>query len=326
MSHRFSRRAATLLLTAPFLAALGAHAETYPAKPVRLVVPFAPGGGADVVGRLLAQRLSDSMKTQFVVDNKSGAGGVIGTEIVARAAPDGYTLLLAPSSHVVNPAVYTRLPYDTEKAFEPISLVASATVLLAANAKVPAKDLKSYIAAVKHGNAQLANYGSAGNGTVFHLVAEQFRRSTQLDLQHVAYRGGGPATAALVAGEIPILFETAITLQPHVKSGAVIAYAVTSPQRSPMFPDVPTIAELGYPELTVSNDYALYAPAGTPKAIIRQLSQEVLKVAKSSDFKARLWVQGTTVPASTPEQLAVYVKREIQRWHGVAKQARISAE
>jgi tripartite-type tricarboxylate transporter receptor subunit TctC len=326
MHRPLSRRAAALLLAAPFAAPLGAFADSYPNKPVRLVVPFAPGGGADVVGRLLAQRLSESMKAQFVVDNKSGAGGVIGTDIVAKSAPDGYTLLLAPSSHVVNPSVYARLPYDTERAFEPISLVASATVLLAANAKVPAKDLRSFIAAVRSGNAQLANYGSAGNGTVFHLVAEQFRRSTQLDLQHVAYRGGGPATAALVAGEIPILFETAITLQPHVKSGAVIPYAVTSPQRSALFPNVPTIAELGYPELTVSNDYALYAPAGTPKAVIRQLSQAVLKVANSSDFKARLWVQGATVPATSPEQLAAYVKREIQRWNGVARQARITAD
>ena len=325
--HRFvSRRAVALLLVTPFFAPLGALAQKYPDMPVRLVVPFAPGGGADVVGRLLAQKLSDSMKQQFVVDNKSGAGGVIGTEFVAKAPADGYTLLLAPSSHVVNPSVFKKLPYDTEKAFEPISLVASATILLAANSKVPAKDLKSYLAAVKAGNPQLANYGSAGNGTVFHLVSEQFKRSAKVEMQHVPYRGGAPATAGLVSGEVPILFETAITLQPHVRSGTVVPFAVTSAQRSPLFPDVPTIGELGYPELVASNDYALYAPAGTPKAIIRQLYQEVAKVANSSDFKARLWVQGTVVPASTPEQLGAYVKREIQRWNGVARQSNITLD
>src|SRR5688500_15090247 len=152
MRSPVSRRALALLIAAPFLAPVGALAQKYPDKPVRLVVPFAPGGGADVVGRLLAQKLSESTKQQFVVDNKSGAGGVIGTEIVAKAAPDGYTLLLAPSSHVVNPSVFKRLPYDTEKAFEPVSMIASATILLAGNGKVPAKDLKSYLAAVKAGN------------------------------------------------------------------------------------------------------------------------------------------------------------------------------
>jgi tripartite-type tricarboxylate transporter receptor subunit TctC len=325
MRHAVSRRAA-LLAGASLVCPLGAFADAYPDRAVRLVVPFAPGGGADVVARLLAQRLGEDMKAQFVVDNKSGAGGVIGTDIVAKAAPDGYTLLLAPSSHVVNPSVFKRLPYDTEKAFEPISLVASATVLLAANAKVPAKDLKSYIAAVKAGNTQLANYGSAGNGTVFHLVAEQFKRATQLQMQHVPYRGGGPAAAALVSGEIPILFETAITLQPHVKAGTIIPYAVMTAKRSALFPDVPSIAELGYPELAVSNDYAVYAPAGTPKAITRALSQEIVKVANASDFKARMWVQGTVVPASTPEQLATYVHREIHRWGDVARQAHIALE
>jgi tripartite-type tricarboxylate transporter receptor subunit TctC len=326
MRNPVRRSALALLLTLPLLHGPAAFAQAYPSKPVRLVVPFAPGGGADVVGRLLAQRLSDSMKAQFVVDNKSGAGGVVGTEIVAKAPPDGYTLLLAPSSHVVNPSVYSKLPYDTEKAFEPISLVASATVLLAANGKVAAKDLKSFIAAAKAGDPKLTNYGSAGNGTVFHLVGEQFKRATQLPLQHIAYRGGAPATAAVVAGEVPIIFETAITLQPHVKSGAVIPFAVTSSERSPLFPDVPTIVELGYPELVASNDYALYAPAGTPPAIVRQLYEEVAKIGNSADFKARLGAQGTSVPVTTPEQLASYVSREIKRWASVAREAKITID
>jgi len=320
------RRCVALLSILPLLVPVSTFAQGYPAKPVRIVVPFAAGGGADVVARLLAQRLGENMKAQFVVDNKSGAGGVIGTEVVSKAAPDGYTLLFAPSSHVVNPSVFTKLPYDTEKAFDPISLVASATVLLAANGKVPAKDLKSFIAAVKAGDPKLTNYGSAGIGTVFHLEGEQFKRATQLPLQHIAYRGGGPATAALVAGEVPILFETAITLQPYVRSGAVIPYAVTSPERSPLFPDVPTIGELGFPELTASNDYGLYAPAGTPAAIIRRLHQEIAKIASSPEFKSRLAGLGASVPATSPEQLSAYVHREIKRWTTVAHEARITID
>ncbi len=323
-----SRLGAALLPVLSTMAALclgaAAHAQAYPTKAVRIVIPFAPGGGADVVGRLLAQRLGDSMKTQFIVDNRSGAGGVIGTDIVAKAAPDGYTLLLVPSSHVVNPSVYVKLPYDTEKAFEPISLVASATVLLAANGAVPAKDLKSFIAAArKPVDTKLANYGSAGNGTVFHLVSEQFKRATDMPLQHIAYRGGAPATGALVSGEVPILFETAITLQPFIKSGAITPYAVTSKTRSPLFPDVPTIVELGYPQLVVSNDYGFYAPAGTPPAIVQQLYREVVKIAADPDFKARLELQGTAVVAGSPQELASYVNREIKRWSAVAREADI---
>lgn len=304
-----------------------AFAQSYPNRPVRIVIPFAPGGGADVVGRGLAQQLGMALNANFIVDNRSGAGGVIGTEIVARAAPDGYTLLLAPSSHVANPAVMTRLPYDAEKSFEPISLVASATVLLAVNAKVPADNLKAYIKeAGSQGNVKLNNYGSSGNGTPFHLVSEQFKRSTGLALQHVPYRGGSPAAAALVAGDVAVEFETIVTLGPFVKSGGVRALAVTSAKRSPLFPNVPTIAELGYPELTFTNDYALYAPAGTPPEITRLLSTEVVKALHTPDLRNRLASQGTEAVGSTPEELREYVHREVKRWKAVAQTANIKLD
>jgi tripartite-type tricarboxylate transporter receptor subunit TctC len=304
-----------------------AFAQNYPSRPVRIIVPFAPGGGADVVGRGLAQQLGMALHANFFVENRSGAGGVVGTELVARAAPDGYTLLLAPSSHVVNPAVMTRLPYDAEKSFEPISLVASATVLLAVNAKVPADDLKAYIKeAARPANLQLTNYGSSGNGTPFHLVSEQFKKSTGLALQHVPYRGGSPAAAALVAGDVAIEFETIVTLGPFVKSGGVRALAVTSEKRSPVFPTVPTIAELGYPELTFSNDYALYAPAGTPAAIIQVLAAEVKKALRAPELRDRLASQGTQAVGSTPEELRDYVHREIKRWKAVAQAANIKLD
>jgi len=328
MSRYFSRRAALVLLGLACLpgAVRMAFAEpAYPSRPVNIVVPFAPGGGADIVARTLAKSLGEQFGQSFVVDNRSGAGGVIGTTIVARAAPDGYTLLFAPSSHVVNPAVMATLPYDTERAFEPISLVASATVLLGVNPKVPASSLKDFIALVrKPENNRLANYGSAGNGTPFHLVSEQFKRATGVEMQHIAYRGGSPATTALVAGEVPFLFETAITLSPFAKSGAVRLLAVMSKQRTPLFPDVPTIGELGYPELTFSNDYGLYAPAGTPPAVIQAMAAAVAKAVRSPEVQATLTAQGTVPVGSTPDELRSYVHREIKRWKAVAQTSHIT--
>lgn len=298
----------------------------YPSKLVRLVVPFAPGGGADVVARILGQRMGENIKTVFVIDNRSGAGGTIGTDAVAKSQPDGYTLLLAPSSHVVNPAIYPKLPYDTEKDFAPIGQVAGATILLACNASVPANTFKEFIDLVKQPNSKYANYGSAGTGTVFHLISEQLKRAAGLNLQHIPYRGGAPATGAIVRGEVSVLFETAITLTPFIKQGLVRPLVVTSKTRSPLFPDVPTVAEIGMPQLVASNDYALYAPADTPEPVIRYLNDQMRKAMNATDIKARLYVQGTSVYAGSPEELSSYVGREIKRWAVVARDSNIKAE
>jgi tripartite-type tricarboxylate transporter receptor subunit TctC len=298
----------------------------YLTKLVRVVVPFAPGGGADVVARLLAQRMGENLKQSFIVDNRSGAGGVIGTEAVAKSQPDGYTLLLAPSSHVVNPAIYARLPYDTEKDFAPIGLVAGATILMVCNANVPAANFKEFISLVKQPHSKYANYGSAGAGTVFHLISEQLKKAAGLNLQHIPYRGGAPATGAIVRGEVSVLFETAITLTPFVKQGLLRPLVVTSRDRSSLFPDVPTVGEIGMPQLVASNDYALYAPAGTPEPIIRFLNAQMRQAISATDIKARLYVQGTTVYGSSPEELGSYVSREIKRWTVVAHASNIKAE
>jgi tripartite-type tricarboxylate transporter receptor subunit TctC len=298
----------------------------YPSKLVRLVVPFAPGGGADVVARLLAQRMGENLKQSFIVDNRSGAGGTIGTDAVAKSVPDGYTLLLAPSSHVVNPAIYSRLPYNTEKDFAPIGLVAGATILLACNASVPVSNFKEFVDLVRQPRSKYANYGSAGTGTVFHLITEQLKKAAGLNLQHIPYRGGAPATGAIVRGEVSALFETAITLTPFVKQGLLRPLVVTSKVRSPLFPDVPTVGEIGMPQLIASNDYALYAPAGTPEPIIRFLNAQMRQAMNATDIKARLYVQGTTVYGSSPEELRHYVDQEIKRWTVVAADSDIRAE
>lgn len=298
----------------------------YPSKLVRMVVPFAPGGGADFVARLLAQRMGENLKQSFIVDNRSGAGGTIGTDTVAKSAPDGYTLLLAPSSHVINPAIYSRLPYNTETDFAPIGLVAGATILLACNASVPATTFKEFVDLVKQPNSKYANYGSAGTGTVFHLITEQLKKAAGLSLQHIPYRGGAPATGAIVRGEVSVLFETAITLTPFIKQGLLRPLVVTSKVRSMLFPEVPTVVEIGMPHLIASNDYALYAPVGTPEPIIRFLNAQMRQAMNATDLKARLYVQGTTVYASSPEELSSYVRREIKRWTTVAAESGIRAE
>ena len=295
----------------------------YPTRTVRLIVPFAPGGGTDVVARLLAQQMSDNLRKQFVIENRSGAGGTIGTDVVAKAAPDGYTLLFAPSSHVVNPGIYPKLPYDTEKDFEPISMVASVAILLAVNSDVPAGDLKEFVALAKRPGNKFSNYGSAGNGTVFHLLTEQFKKAAGIELQHIPYRGGAPAVGALVTKEVPILFETAITLQPFTTAGNAKALAIASKTRSPIFPDVPTVVEQGMPQLVASNDYALYAPAGTPQPVIRKLHAEIVKALGATHVKAIFYVQATTAVGSTPEQLRSYVSAEIKRWSTIAREAGI---
>lgn len=279
-----------------------------------------------MVARLLSQRLGENMKQTFIVDNRSGAGGTIGTDAVAKSAADGYTLLLAPSSHVVNPAIYSKLPYNTEKDFSSIGLVAGATILLACNANVPAKNFAEFLALVKQPNSKYANYGSAGTGTVFHLISEQLKKAAGLNLQHIPYRGGAPATGAIVRGEVSALFETAITLTPFIKQGLIRPLMVTSKVRSPLFPDVPTAAEVGMPQLVASNDYALYAPAGTPEPIVRFLNSQMRQALSATDLKARLYVQGTSVYASSPEELNKYVTEEIKRWTVVALDSSIRAE
>jgi len=223
----------TLLSGAAVLpGAAAVAAEPYPSRPIRLIVPFPAGGGTDIVGRVLGQKLHESLGQPVVIDNRSGAGGTLGTGLAAKSSPDGYTLLLVPTSHVINPSIYAKLPYDTERDFSPITMVASAAILMAVNSRVPAETMRGFIEAAKASPRAIANYGSAGAGTVFHLTGELFKQLTGLALQHVPYRGGGPTVTALIAGEIPVAFETMLALQPHFRAGTLRALAITSPRRS----------------------------------------------------------------------------------------------
>src|SRR5262245_40558883 len=239
----------TLVGGAAMMPAAVRAADPFPSRPIRLIVPYPAGGGTDIVARVLGQKLHESLGQPVVIDNRGGAGGTLGTAIAAKAAPDGYTLVLVPTSHVINPSIYAKLPYDTEKDFAPITMVASAAILMAVHPGVPADTMRGFVEAAKARPQMFANYASAGAGTVFHLTAELFKQLSGLELVHVPYRGGGPTVTALIAGEVPVAFETMLALQPHVRAGTLRALAITSPRRSTTMPDIPTTAEAGFPPL-----------------------------------------------------------------------------
>ena len=300
--------------------------EAFPNRPIRLVVPYPPGGGTDIVGRVLGEKLGASLGQPIVVDNRSGAGGVLGTEIVVKAAPDGYTLLLVPTSHVINPSIYAKLPYDTIKDFAPITMIASAPILMAINPRVPAETVRGFVEAAKANPKAIGNYGSAGVGTVFHLTGQLFNQLSGLSLQHVPYRGGGPTVTALLAGEIPLAFETMLSLQPHVRAGSLRALAITSSQRSTTMPEIPTTADAGFPELVAENSYALFAPARTPVPILTRLQDAAVAALALPDVRDRLREQGAEVVGNSSAELAAYVATEIPKWAALARQAGVKPE
>ena len=301
-------------------------AETYPTRPIRLIVPYPPGGGTDIVGRVLSDKLRESLGQPIVIENRGGAGGVLGTGLVAKAAPDGYTLLLVPTSHVINPSIYAKLPYDTVKDFAPITMVASTATLMAVNPKVPADTVRGFVEAAKSNPKSPANYGSAGVGTVFHLTGQLFNELTGLTLQHVPYRGGGPTVAALLAGEVPLAFETILSLQSHVRAGSLRALAIISARRNATMPDIPTTAEAGFPQLVADNSYALFAPAGTPAPILARLHDATVATLSLPDVRDRLREQGAEVVGNSSAELAAYVSAEIPKWAALARQAGVKPE
>ena len=320
------RREFISLLGAAILPTVAGAAETYPTRPIRLIVPYPAGGGTDIVGRVVGEKLHRSLGQPVVIDNRGGAGGVLGTELAAKAAPDGYTLLLVPTSHVINPSIYAKLPYDTEKAFAPVTMVASTPILMAVNPSVPADTVRGFVEAAKARPQAFANFGSAGVGTVFHLTGEFFKQLTGLPLQHVPYRGGGPTVAALLAGEVPLAFETMLTLQPHVRAGTLRALAITSARRSAQMPEIPTTAEAGFSQLLAENSYALFAPARTPSPIVARLHDAVVAALALPDVRDKLREQGAEVVGNTSDELAAYVASEIPKWTALARQAGVKAE
>jgi len=302
-----------------------AWAQAYPSRPVRAVVAFAPGGVTDTFGRLMAQKLTEQFGKQFYVENITGATGNIGTAQVAKAAPDGYTILFAFSSHVVNPTLFARLPYDPINDFKPVTLAVASTTVLTVNPAVPAKTLNELIALIR-ANPGKYSFGSAGAGTQAHLAGEQFRLSLGLDLVHVPFGGGGPAVAAVVAGHTPISFGSPQAAMQHVKEGTVRALAVTSKRRSQLFPDVPTMTEEGYPDIEGDSWVGILVPAGTPAEIVSALHGESANILAQPEMKERLAALGYEVVASTPEEFAIRIKTEIDTWAKVIRAANIKAE
>jgi len=306
--------------------ALPSAAQTYPSKPIRLLVPFAPGGGSDLVGRVLAQKMSAPLGQQIVVDNRAGAGGRIGTELVAKAPPDGYTLLLATSSVMVTaPALYRTLPFDMPGSFAPVSLLATTAYVLVVHPAVPARSVSELVKLAKSRPGGLT-YASSGTGGPAHLSGELFASMTGTRLIHVPYKGSGPGTLAVMGGETDLMFSNILPALPAVKNGRLRPIGVTSARRSAILPAVATLAESGVPGFEVEQLYAVLAPAGTPPDIVRRLAAEAAKAMQSEDVKSKLLADGSEVRVLGPDELGKMLVAEIGKWTRVIRAAGINAE
>jgi tripartite-type tricarboxylate transporter receptor subunit TctC len=302
-------------------AASTSSGQEYPTKPIRLIVPFAAGGPMDIMSRALGERLTAILAQQVVVDNRGGAGGSIGAEIVARSAPDGYTLLTGHiGTHAINVSLYPKLGYDPVKDFAPVSMIATLPLGLFVNASVPAKSVGELIALAKSGPGQI-NFASAGSGGPTHMAGEMFKATAGIDIVHVPYKGNAAALADLVAGRVQMMFSNLLTATPHVKAGRLRAIAISSAKRSPQAPDLPTISESGVPGYDLTPWYGIFAPAGTPKAIVTRLNREVGQILNASDMKERFRTQGVDLVTSTPEEFASLIRREIPKWREVVKKS-----
>jgi tripartite-type tricarboxylate transporter receptor subunit TctC len=321
---RFILRAA--LLAASALSCGIAFAQAWPAKTVRIVVPFAPGGTADTLGRLVAQKLGDTFKESFVVENRGGAGGVVGSEIVAKAAPDGYTLVVSGvASHCIAPALSKNFPFDPLKDFTHIALFGGPPGVLVVNPSVPAKNLREFIAYAKKEGGRLA-YGSPGNGTQGHLIAEQLKQVAGIQMTHVPYKGASLAVADLIAGHVPVTSTTLTTAATQIRAGKAHALAVSSERRVPDFPDVPTFSEQGFPELTASIWFSLSGPAGMPPEIVNRLNAEVRRILRAPDVRERLRLEGIEPGDLDPQQFSAFVAAELKRWAPVVRASGANAD
>jgi len=309
------------------LASIGAaHAQVYPNRPLRAIVPIAPGGGTDTTGRLVLTRLGEVLGQQIVVDNRAGGGGTIGAMIAAKALPDGYTFLFGSiSTHAVNPAMYKKLPYDHIKDFAPVSLIGKVPNVLVVHPSLPVKTVGDLINYAK-ANPGKINYGSAGIGSPPHLSMELLKSITGVNILHVPYKGAGPALAELLGGQTQVMCTSLAGQLPHIKAGRVRALAVTTAKRNAQVPDVPTMIEAGVPGYEVTIWYAVFFPAGAPKAIIARLNSELVKILNGADMKERMAQIGVDPAPSTPEELAAFVKAETIKYTKVAQDAGIKLE
>ncbi|MDF1486105.1 tripartite tricarboxylate transporter substrate binding protein [Ramlibacter sp. H39-3-26] len=310
-------------LAGPAAQAQGAAA--WPAKPITLIVPFPPGGPTDLVARVLGQQLSEQLGQPVIVDNRPGANGNIGNGMVAKAAPDGYTVLYNTSSIALSPALYKHMTYDVQRDLAPVALTAVVPLALVVHPSVPASNVKEFIAYAKAQGGKLS-YGSAGNGNVTHLTAFQFVRNAGIDAVHVPYRGSAPADVDLVAGQISFLTDTINSVAPFVRDKRLKILAVTTAKRISLFPDVPTLAESGMPGFEAGAWQGVMVPAGTPRPIINRLNTEILKALKTPAVLEKLALQGAEPLSSTPDEYGTYLKAELARWAGVVKATGVTLE
>ena len=314
--------AATAVLLATPLPALS---QAWPNKPIKLIVPFPPGGGTDTFARPLAQKLAAQLGQSVVIDNRGGAGGNIGATAAAKSAPDGYTFLLGAVHHTVAMTVYKTPGFDVEKDLMPITGVAYVPDVLVINSKLPATNVRELITYAKANPARI-NYGSSGNGTTRHLAGEIFNRMTGTAITHIPYKGSGPAMTGLIGGEVQLIFEGLGSAATHIRANSIRALAVTSPKRSPAFPDIPTMAEAGVPGFESQSWYGMWAPAGTPPEIVRRMHAEVVKALASPDLAATWAAQGADAGGESPEQFGRFIRSEVDKWGKVARDLKISAE
>ena len=306
--------------------ATSAFAADYPAKPIRLVVPYAPGGGADGVARIIAKKMSENIGQPIVIDNKGGAGSILGTDIVAKADPDGYTLLLGQSGPIsINPAIYKSLPYDPVKDFAPVSMTTAYPYILVVNPDLPVKSLQEFVELAKSKPGAL-NYGSTGVGAANHLVSEMFSSKAGLKMTHVPYRGTALAVGDLLGGQLSMVFGDPISVLSQMKAGKLRPLAVTSLQRSPVAPEVPTLAESGYPGFEALAWHGILAPAKTPPEIVKKLNEEIVKALADPTTKKLLEDQAMQTIGSTPADFASFIQKDIVLWKGVATSANVTVE
>ena len=306
------------LAFAGLVGALPVHAQTYPVRPVRMIVPFSPGGATDVPARILAQRLSEAFGHQIVIDNRPGAGGVLGADAVAKAPPDGYTLLLTATTHVISASLYKKLPYDAIRDFAPVMLIGSGPNVLTVHPSLPAKNVRELISLAKARPGKI-DYASSGNGSAQHLFGALFMSLADIRMMHIPYKGSAPATTDLIAGQVSVGFPGIALVLPHTKAGRLRALAVTSAERSKAMPDVPSIAEAGVPGYAATLWLGLLAPKGTPPEIVQKLYDEIAKVLRQPEVESAYLATGTDVTISNPEQFGRFVKAEYDKWAKVIK-------
>ncbi|MGB7885914.1 MAG: tripartite tricarboxylate transporter substrate binding protein [Xanthobacteraceae bacterium] len=315
-----------VLALALALTGASARADDYPSHPIKLIVPYAPGGGADAVARIVSKRVSETIGQPIVIENRGGAGSIIGTEDVHKADPDGYTLLLGQSGPIsINPAVYKELPYDPEKDFAPITMTTAYPYILVVNAKLPVKSLQGFIAMVGAKPGEF-NYGTTGIGAANHLVTELFSSKAGLRMTHVPYRGTALAVTDLLGGQVTMVFADPVSALPHMQPGALRALAMTSKERSPIAPDVPTISESGYPGFDAIAWHGILAPANTPPAVIAKLHDQIVAALKDPSTKSLLEAQAMQTVGDTPEHFVAFIKQDISVWKAVAAQANVAVK